>query len=306
MTALLLGLVLPAVAMKVVTMLHTPEQMVQTDIEPEYTISVLGSDGIVAQMELERYVTAVVLAEMPAEFETEALKAQAVVARTYALRRCTLGDKHPQGAVCTDFKCCQAYCTPEEFLMHGGTAEQLQKVCAAVTDTKQQVLLYDGVLIEATFFACSGGSTEDAVAVWGSDIPYLQATNSPGEEAAETYLQTQQFSRSQFAAQLGVPPESLAGNFIGPVTYTRGGGVENAVIGEQTYTGIELRQKLGLNSTAFWITAIGDTITITTRGHGHRVGMSQYGADAMARQGSDYRQILAHYYQNTQLTQWHG
>lgn len=306
MVAVFLGVVLPALALKILTTLHTTEPMPHAEVEKKYMIPVVDGEEKTEMMELETYVTAVVLAEMPADFDSEALKAQAVVARTYALRRCSLADKHDRGAVCTDAKCCQAFCKPESYLTNGGTIDQLQKVGTAVMATQNQVLVYDGELIEATFFACSGGCTEDAVAVWGTDIPYLQATNSPGEETADTYLQTQQFSRSQFAACLGISEDSLVGNFIGPVTYTRGGGVESAMIGDQTYTGIELRQKFGLNSTALWITAIGDTITITTRGHGHRVGMSQYGADAMARQGSDYKQILAHYYQSTNLTQWNG
>ena len=270
----------------------------QTTIAPEFQIPVMLGDGTVQQMDLDAYLTCVVLAEMPAEFEKEALKAQAVVARTYALKRFESGGKHEQNAVCTDYSCCQAYCTVEEFLARGESEQMLNKVTDAVIQTHGQVLTFNGALIEATYFSCSGGRTEDALAVWGSDIPYLQAVNSPGEEAAAHYMDTVTFSVDELESLLG---EELSGNWMGDIAYTQGGGVDTIQIGTRTYKGTQIRSLLGLRSTAFVITAVGDTVTITTKGFGHRVGMSQYGADAMALQGSDYSQILAHYYQGTTL-----
>ena len=258
-------------------------------------------DNSMEIQDLETYLVGVVLAEMPASFEADALKAQAVVARTYTMRANTTGGKHGDGSVCTDYACCQAYMDPQDYLNLGGTRESLGKIQSAVWDTKGQVLTYEGNLIEATYFSCSGGSTEDAVAVWGTDYPYLQAVDSPGEEHAAHYSDTVTCTPAQFQTALGVSLSGKPENWFGEVTYTQGGGVDTMVIGGKTYRGTELRQMLGLRSTAFSV-SVGEDITITTLGYGHRVGMSQYGADAMALDGQDYTQILAHYYQGTVLT----
>ena len=255
----------------------------------------------VEQQELEEYLVGVVLAEMPASFEEEALKAQAVVARTYTLRANQTGGKHGDGSVCTDYACCQAYIDPEVYCRQGGTGENVDKIRRAVMATAGQVLTYGGELIEATYFSCSGGTTEDAVAVWGNDYPYLQSVDSPGEEHAAHYTDTVTFTPAEFSGALDPALSGSPKNWFGAVTYTDGGGVDTMVIGGKTYKGTELRQKLGLRSTAFTVSA-GETISITTRGYGHRVGMSQYGADAMALSGKGYEEILTHYYQGTVLS----
>ena len=175
----------------------------------------------------------------------------------------------------------------------------LEKVKQAAVATQNQVLTYKGELIEATYFSCSGGRTEDALAVWGTDIPYLQAVDSPGEENATYFVDSSEYSVSEFASLLGV---SLLACDLGDVTYTNGGGVDTMVIGGKVFSGTEIRQRLGLRSTAFSMYASGERIYISTRGFGHRVGMSQYGAEAMAVRGSGYQEILYHYYPGTQLT----
>lgn len=261
-------------------------------------IPVLHDDGHVEIMELDVYLTGVVLAEMPAEFEFDALMAQAVVARTYTLKRHNSDKKHNDASVCIDHTCCQAYCSEADFLTRGETVELLNKVKDAVAATAGQVLTYNGALIEATYFSCSGGRTEDAVAVWGEEIPYLQAVDSPGEEKATHYMDTVTFTASELRDKLGLQQtgELLR---IGDITYTDGGGVETIQIGGEVWSGIQLRKLLGLRSTAFVISSVGNTVTVTTKGYGHRVGMSQYGADAMALSGKDYRQILSYYYPGT-------
>lgn len=264
-------------------------------------IPVLMTNGDLQVMELEDYIRGVVLAEMPASFEEEALKAQAVAARTYTLRRMKLRDKHAQGVVCTDSSCCQAYLSDEAYLESRGTQADMEKVTGAVHATAGQVLTYRGDVIEATYFACSGGRTEDAAAVWGSDIPYLQAVDSPGETKAEKYDERIHFTKSEFAKLLNRTLKGSPGSWLGTVTYTAGGGVETMVIGGITYTGTQLRRLLGLNSTVFTMVAEDGGITVTTQGWGHRVGMSQYGADAMAVAGSNYVEILTYYYQGTQI-----
>ncbi len=258
-------------------------------------VSVL-CDGAVTVMPLEDYVLCVTLAEMPAEFEVESLKAQAVVARTYTCKRLE-EPKHENSAVCSDASCCQAFVSLEDYLRAGGQ-ESVDKVKNAVLSTAGQILMYGGKYIEATYFSCSGGRTEDALAVWGNDIPYLQSVESPGEEAATHYTDTVSFSKKEFLHRLGLSADMVT---IANISYTQGGGVDSMTVCGKVFSGTELRKKLELRSTAFVITAAGDTVTVTTKGFGHRVGLSQYGAEAMAAQGKTYREILAHYYQGTEL-----
>lgn len=259
------------------------------------------SENEILTMELETYVTGVVLAEMPAEFDMEALKAQAVVTRTYTCRR--LGEaKHDSANVCTDASCCQAYTSVASFLKNGGSEQSVNKVWSAVSDTAGKVLVYGDDLIEATYFSCSGGKTEDAQAVWGTDVPYLQSVESPGEEKAAHYTDSVVFSEVDFCQMLGISASDLNSVGIGSIVYTAGGGVSSIEIGGASFSGTEVRQKLKLRSTAFIMTWTGDSVTVTTKGFGHRVGMSQYGAEAMAVQGADYQSILSHYYQGAILS----
>lgn len=278
------------------------EQTVPNQTQPvEMSIKVLLPDGKIAEMDMNSYITGVVLGEMPVSFAPEALKAQAVVARTYALRRYTVGKKHSGGAVCTNPSCCQAYCSEIDYLAKGGSVADMDKIASLVDSTDKQVLTYQGELIEATYFSCSGGRTEDALAVWGTDVPYLQAVDSPGEEKATGYADTIRFSTGEFAAMLGINPSGSAASWLGQVSYTDGGGVDTMRIAGNLYKGTVLRQKLGLPSTVFSIMAVGDTVLVSTKGFGHRVGMSQYGAEAMAVGGSNYEKILSHYYPGTTL-----
>ncbi len=286
----------------------TPQKTPAATTEPvlikdEKNILVLDG-GAVKEMPLDDYLVAVVLSEMPASFPEEALKAQAVVARTYALRRVEKGKKHKPAAVCVDSGCCQGYITEGDYIAKGGKAENIQKIRQAVERTKDLVILYDGKLIDATYFSCSGGQTEDAVAVWGADVPYLQSTESPGEEVATHYSDTVQLTTEEFQNLLGFTPTGDPSTWIEAITYTDGGGVEEVKICGTRYKGTQVRKLLKLRSTAFTVTPLGDTVTITTKGYGHRVGMSQYGAKAMALEGRSFQEILMHYYQGVTLEQW--
>ena len=170
-----------------------------------------------------------------------------------------------------------------------------------MVDTAGQVLTYKGELIEAVYFSSSGGTTEAAVAVWGADYPYLQSVESPGEEASRYHRDTVVFRKEDLQGLLDRDLPGEPEDWFGETAYTAGGGVATLDIAGETYTGTELRTLLGLRSTAFSIRVEGDTITITTQGYGHRVGMSQYGANAMAQSGAAYDAILAHYYPGTEL-----
>ena len=283
-----------------------PVQQTQPQTEPSTPVQstylpVLMEKDFVQVMDLEKYILGVVLAEMWSTFDEEALKAQAVVARTYALRRFYRGDKHTNVAICTDPNCCQAYISVEDYLQDRGTQQDVDKITQAVELTRGQILTYRGQVVEATYFSCSGGRTEDALAVWGEEIPYLKAVDSPGEENAQSYCESVHFTAEDFARSLGRDLTGEPKSWLGKRTYTAGGGVETMVIGGITYTGTQLRKLLGLNSTAFTMTVEDGGIAVKTLGKGHRVGMSQYGADAMARGGSSYQEILAYYYQGTRI-----
>jgi len=312
LTAMAMGILLPAILLQgaVNYVSAETESAVQEETVPEiplregYDPMLFLRDGRSEQMDLETYLVGVVLAEMPASFEPEALKAQAVAARTYTKKASHTGGKHGDGSVCADSSCCQAYITPEDYLLQGGTEQGLAKVTGAVYATEGEVLTYNEELIEATYFSCSGGSTEDAQAVWGTDFPYLRAVDSPGEEAAAHFSDTVTFTPATFQQALGVTLSGSPKSWFGLTAYTKGGGVDILVIGGEEYSGTRLRSLLGLRSTAMTIAANDEEITVTTKGYGHRVGMSQYGADAMAVTGSTYNEILAHYYPGTTLQKW--
>ncbi|MBR7177972.1 MAG: stage II sporulation protein D [Oscillospiraceae bacterium] len=307
----LAGVVLPLALAAVFQELPPPAQpesssvstapQAAADADSQVTLAVKKQDGTSETMPLQDYLVGVVLAEMPAGFEPEALKAQAVVARTYTQKRME-GSKHEEADVCTDPGCCQGFQSPGDYVSAGGTEASVEKVRQAVLETDALVLQYNGRLIDATYFSCSGGTTEDAVAVWGRDVPYLQSVESPGEEEAPRFTDTVRFSPAQFAEKLGLIPSGDPVGWFGAVTYTEGGGVDTMVILGKSFTGTYLRAKLGLRSTAFTVSVEDGAIVITTRGFGHRVGMSQYGAQAMALEGHSFEEILAHYYTGAELT----
>ena len=302
--AIILGLAIPWILFsgRETTFQNAPiaeTQIIETTVcVNNNTILVSMDDGQVRELALEEYLLGVLAGEMPESFELEALKAQAVVARTFSIKSIQNGYKHTGFDVCTDSSCCQAYYSPDLYEAAGGSLEKYRR---AISETAGEVLLYDNELIEATYFSCSGGMTEDAAAVWGMEIPYLRSVESPGEEQASHYMDTIVMDAEELEGKLGASISGVPGSWIGDVTYTAGGGVKTIKIGGIVYSGSEIRKKLGLNSTAFVISIVGERVTITTKGFGHRVGMSQYGADAMAVLGNSYSYILSYYYPDTQL-----
>ena len=309
----LMGIVLPGAIMKINSEGLPPETGEAMAAEQEETLPprepftgnpelpVLFEDGTVRNMDLEEYLVGVVLAEMPADFELEALKAQAVAARTYACKAHTGGGKHGDGSICTDSTCCQAYISENGYLNRGGSPLAVRKIRQAVEETMGQVLTHEGQLIEATYFSCSGGYTEDARAVWGADFPYLRSVESPGEENAEVYQQQVIVPREKAEMLLGLTLPENPAQWIGTVTHTPGKGVQTMELGGRIFKGTELRTLLNLRSTAFTASADDRGLILEVKGYGHRVGMSQYGADAMAATGKSYDEILSYYYQGTTL-----
>ena len=268
---------------------------IDTSFDQALTLRVQTADGV-AEMDLQTYLCGVLLAEMPAGFSPEALKAQAVASRTFALQQSQRG-KHPEADVCTESSCCQGWTEP---------GDSSTVFLDAVTATDGLVVTYGDKLIEATFFSCSGGQTEAAVAVWGSDVPYLQSVSSPGEEFAPRFTETLVLTADDLADKLraaapGITLGDEPTQWFGPVTRTAGGSVATAEIGGVCFSGTELRRLLGLRSTDMDLSVEADGIHITTWGYGHRVGLSQYGAEAMAQTGTDFEEILLHYYQGTTI-----
>ena len=239
--AVILGMVLPWVLLmkseKNIIAEVTELSEVQPVEQASVTVKVRGANDAVSTMDLEAYILGVLIGEMPAGFDMQALKAQAVVARTFTVKSMELGYKHESYDVCTDSSCCQSFYDPDLYIADGGSADELKKFQTAVKETAGEVVLYEGELIEATYFSCSGGKTEDAKAVWGTDIPYLKAQDSPGEEDAVYYTDTVAFTATEFQSKIKENLNGIPGAWISDVTYTNGGGVATIKIGNKTYTG---------------------------------------------------------------------
>ena len=291
--SIFMGLLLPVLLIGGVGNLAEKAEM-PSFYTKDSAVSVCLTDG--TELALDAYLQRVLLGEMPISFEKEALKAQAVAARTYTAKAMA-GGKHG-GKLCTDSTCCQAFCDAAAFASF--TPEEREKAADAVRETDALVLTYDGALIEATFFSCSGGRTEDAVAVWGTDYPYLRSVESPGEEAAKYDTDSRLVSKRELETALEITLSDNAASWAGAVQLTSGGGVETIELGGKRFLGVYLRKALGLRSTAFTVTPEGDALRFDTRGYGHRVGLSQYGARAMAAAGSSWAEILAHYFPGTE------
>lgn len=259
----------------------------------EGTLLTVLVDGQPEELTLRAYLVGVLMGEMPASYPMEALKAQAVAARTYTLRRIEGG-----GVLSDDPTVCQAYVpvskAPEKF--GDQTEELLGKLQTAVEETDGQVLKYDGALISATYFSCSGGRTESAQAVWGGEVPYLVSVESPGEEDFSGYAAQTELPVEDVKSRLGV--DDLG---VSAVSYTDGGGVDAMTIGGKSFSGTELRKLLDLRSTMFTMETGPETVVFSVTGYGHRVGMSQNGARVMAENGKSYREILTWYYTGAEI-----
>lgn len=274
------------------------------ELDSSVTLRVLQGDQV-TEMTLGAYLVGVVRAEMPASFELEALKAQAVAARTYTLYKMRGGSNHGDTAdICTDSTCCQAYLTQEAAESGWGAdaAANEEKIEKAVGETDGQTILYDGEPILAVFYSSSAGLTRPAGQVWQNDVPYLQAVSSPeDEDAIPNYYSRATFTAAEFREKfLAAQPEAdLSGkmaNWLQDAVTDTAGSVETVRVGGVTVKGSTLRAILGLRSACFeWEIKDGSVIFYVT-GFGHGVGMSQYGADRMAANGADYRAILTHYY----------
>lgn len=285
-------------------------------VEPPDTATVYRTEtGMIETVDFEKYVKGVVSCEMPSSFHKEALKAQAVAARTYSAARIISAsegknpDAHPAAPLC-DTTHCQVYKNENDLKNIKGEKwmkKDWRKISSAVDDTAGQLLYYKGELVrQALFHSSSGGMTENSEDVFASAVPYLVSVESPYEEEATHQNEKKAFSISQFtsAIRTSYPSEAFGQITADSIRITErsdGNRVRNMRIGSGNLTGRQVREALGLSSANFTIDVSGDTITFTSNGSGHGVGMSQYGADGMAKNGYDYKKILSHYYSGTEL-----
>jgi len=274
------------------------------------TIKVKLSDGAVVSLSMADYLWRVVAAEMPASFEPEALKAQAVTARTYTLYKRSIGvnPNHPDADVCADINCCQAYLDPDKAAANWGDSAQTytEKIAQAVSSTDGQAILYDGAPIDAVFFSSAAGRTLSSVEVWGGSVPYLESVESPEGEEVPNYHSTASVPVEEFKRTLlaKVPQADLSGppsGWFGDTVRNSAGGVSSVTVGGAAVTGSALRELFSLRSANFTVTADESAVTFSVTGYGHGVGMSQYGANALARQGKTYEEILKWYYTGIEL-----
>ncbi len=278
------------------------------------TISVYFTDQErVETVRLEEYLIGVVAGEMPATFEPEALKAQAVAARTYIINRANSGNaeslqQHKGAVICTDPSHCKAYigleATKENWKENWSA--YYQKIRQSVEETAGIIITYDNEPISAVFHSTSSGRTENAEDVWGGSVPYLQSVESHGEELSPRYTSTVQVSTAEFQNKLKAAfPEIVFSeqkeSWVEGKEATASGSVKIIRIGGQDIKGTKIRELFGLRSTNFTLGFQNDTIVFQVIGNGHGVGMSQYGANYMASQGATYQEILKQYYQGVAL-----
>ena len=262
----------------------------------------------IIEMNLEDYIAGVVAAEMPAEFELEALKAQAVTARTYAVKSMMMFGgsgvaTQPGADVSTDFQQNQAYASEEKLRERWGVSYERYwgKILRAVDETRGQVVTYNGEFINAVFHSSSGGRTASAKEVWGFDYPYLISVPGSWDQKAPRYNDKKEFVLSEIEQLLGAETQVVAAvqngsGAIQVIANTDSGRIGQIRIGSKILSGLAIREKLDLRSTNFKVEIQGNKMVFNTIGYGHGVGLSQYGANGMAKEGHDYRQIITYYY----------
>lgn len=278
----------------------------------------ISSDKKVQEMNLEEYIKGVVAAEMPANFELEALKAQAVAARTYAYARVKKiytpkDDSHNGCDICTDHNHCQAWISRQDAMRKWGifnANSNWKKIDRAVMETADIVIIHDKKIVNPVFHSCSGGKTENSEDVWeGVGVSYLRSVSSAGEEVAPNYICTVPISKQDFAEAIKKEYPDIKFNKeniiddIKVLDFTGGGRVKTIRVGDVEMKGMDLRRILSLRSANFTIEeADKDSIKITTTGYGHGVGMSQWGANHLAKIGGSFEEIIKYYYTGVELS----
>ena len=254
----------------------------------------------VENINMEDYLVGVVSSEVPVSFEKEAIKAQAVAARTYALKQ--MENRQNESYDVKDDTSSQVYKSNEELknIWKDKYDENINKIKNAINETKGQYLTYDNKIIYAFFFSTSNGKTEDNKDVFGQDLPYLKSVDSSFDEnETSNFKMEKTISLSEFYQKLGINYDDNLN--ITNIELTSSGRIKNITINNNTFKGVDVRSKLSLRSTDFKIEKKDNNVVITTKGYGHGVGMSQYGANALAKQNKNYEEILKYYYKGTNI-----
>lgn len=292
-------LVLVIIVLSIVLILVSSNEMSTTFFNSSPKIAVKNtSTNNVSKMDIEEYIVGVVAAEMPASFNIEALKAQAVASRTYAYYK--MESSNGDYDVVTDVSN-QSYITVAQMKEKWGSDynKYYEKIKEAVLGTKGLVMLYNDKIVEAYYFAMSNGYTEDVSLVFSEERDYLKSVESLGDRENKNFLVETKISKQEFCTKLEI---DCSGIVIKSIERSRTNRVNSLVVNDKTFKGTVFRTKLGLRSTDFDIEIGSDFVNITTRGYGHGVGMSQYGANEMAKNGSNYENILKYYYKNVKIS----
>lgn len=274
-------------------------------------VRLLTKDGGVVELTMADYLWGVVAAEMPASFEEEALKAQACAARTYTVLQQSRG-KHPEADICGDSTCCQAYIERSAAEARWGlnAGEYGSKIDRALSETDGLGVLYNGQPIQALFFSSAAGKTVDAMEVWGSSVAYLKSVDSPEGDEVPNYrtqvvLGAEEVRSLTLDAYPGADLSADPSAWFGEASRNDSGGVISMSLGGVTLTGGQLRALFSLRSATFTVAWDGARFTFDVTGYGHGVGMSQYGANAMSKNGSSFEDILTWYYTGAEVgTLW--
>ena len=287
------------------------EEIKEFDYKEYGTIKLLHhKTGKIEELPLDEYLYGVVSAEMPANFGEEALKAQSVVARTYTIYKIVNGSKHEGADICDLSSCCQAWISKEDRFQKWSEEDRENnwgKIVKAVDDTKGEIITYEGKPINAFFHSNSGGTTETASNVWGgTNYPYLQVVETAGEDAYYQYSSEVTLSKDEVIQKIkehhnDIQIDFSSENAIQILEKTESGRVNKIKFGNLEFSGTETRNIFGLKSTMFTIEINEDNVTFKVTGYGHGVGMSQTGADSMAKLGNSYKDIIKHYYSNVEI-----
>ena len=288
------------------------QENIEYDYQKYKTIKLLHvSTGQVEELNIDEYLYGVVSSEMPASYELEALKAQAIVARTYTIYQTSHNEgKHENADMCDDFNCCQAWISKDERIAKWepeNAENNWNKIVQAVDSTKGKVVTYDGQAINAFFHANSGGVTESSLNIWGGiDYPYLKSVETVGEDGYTQYASQVVINHQDLLNKIQAVHQDCTIDFsqqdcIKILDYTTSGRVKTIKFGNKEIAGTEARSLLGLKSTNFTVLIDGQNVTFTVTGYGHGVGMSQTGADSLAKSGSNYEAIVKHFYTNVEI-----
>ena len=286
-------------------------QISEYDYHNYTNIKLLHSkSGEIEEVNLDEYLCNVVSAEMPASFELEALKAQAIVARTYTIYKISNGSKHERADICDNSTCCQAWISKEDRFARWEETDRdsnWNKITTAVNSTIGKIIIYNGKPINAFFHSNSGGTTEIPINVWGgSEYPYLKVVETSGEEEYTQYHSEVILSKEDLINKMKEKYSDFEINFeesnsIQISEITEGNRVRTLKIGNKNISGVEARSIFSLKSTNFLVTQDGDSIKFEVIGYGHGVGMSQTGADSLAKQGKNYDEIIKHFYVGVEI-----